>query len=421
MEKRIRSTVISEYLKNIFLPDTTLSGITNSEEAVSNSFLESDIGILLVCCNKNSVERMQKRVTKFGALHVKWVSSGIAALSEIAINRYDLVILEYDLPDMRGIDFCKQLQECKHDIPFLLLISPAGTYILEEVINAYSNVLLQKSSDPIPGNPDLCQKMHQDVTVYGNGKTVQSSADDPEETRKERIREVEMEQRFSVIGEIARMIGHDMRNPLQVITNMEYLAQHRIKQMSDIEYNVLERYGINSLLSTIKNETAYIDKIVSDLQDYARDIRVEKNLLYARQFFLEFQPLFAMNEKITYEVRIPDGLQICADKKLLQRAFSNLITNAIQAMPGEGILKIEAGILDNTTLIQVSDTGDGISEDCQVKIFDPLFTTKAKGTGFGLPVAKRIIEAHHGTIQLKSTARKGTVVSVTLPKDPVEK
>lgn len=421
MENRILSTVISESLKNIFIPDTTQSGITNPEEAVSNPFSESGIRILMVCSNKNSVGRMQKSLTKFGILHVKWVSSGITALSEIAGNRYDLVVSEYDLPDMRGIDLHKQLHECKHDIPFILFISPAVTTILEEVINAYSNVFLQKSSDPIPGDPGLSQKMHQDIHIYGTGDTLQSSAEDPEETMKERTCEFEMDPRFSVIGEIARMIGHDMRNPLQVITNMEYLAQHRIKQMSDLEYNVLERYGINSLLSTIEKETAYIDKIVSDLQDYARDIRVEKKLQYARQFFLEFQPLFKMNEKITCEIQIPDGLQIYADKKLLNRAFSNVITNAIQAMPGEGILKIEASILDDTTLVQISDTGDGISEDCQVKIFDPLFTTKAKGTGFGLPVAKRIIEAHHGTIQLKSTAGKGTIVSITLPKDPGEK
>ena len=99
----------------------------------------------------------------------------------------------------------------------------------------------------------------------------------------------------------------------------------------------------------------------------------------------------------------------------MQRVFSNLITNAVQAMPNGGQLTINASKKGETALIMVEDTGLGISDENLPKLFTPLFTAKAKGQGFGLPVCKRMVAAHDGNITVMSKVGKGSTFTVEIP------
>ena len=110
-----------------------------------------------------------------------------------------------------------------------------------------------------------------------------------------------------------------------------------------------------------------------------------------------------------------DFPKLTLDPILMQRVFSNLITNAVQAMPNGGQLTINASKKGETALIMVEDTGLGIPDENLPKLFTPLFTTKAKGQGFGLPVCKRMVEAHDGTITVKSKVGKGSTFTVEIP------
>jgi signal transduction histidine kinase len=103
------------------------------------------------------------------------------------------------------------------------------------------------------------------------------------------------------------------------------------------------------------------------------------------------------------------------DPELMQRVFTNLIMNAIQAMPTGGELTITASKTVDEILISIRDTGLGIAPEALGQIWHPLFTTKPKGQGFGLPVAERIISAHQGTINVESNIDKGSVFTIHLP------
>jgi signal transduction histidine kinase len=103
------------------------------------------------------------------------------------------------------------------------------------------------------------------------------------------------------------------------------------------------------------------------------------------------------------------------DPTFMRRILTNLVTNAVQAMPDGGILTVKAFKKEDKAIITVENTGEGISEDAKVKIFKPLFTTKAKGQGFGLPVVKRLIEVQSGTISFESQRGKGTIFTIILP------
>jgi signal transduction histidine kinase len=120
-------------------------------------------------------------------------------------------------------------------------------------------------------------------------------------------------------------------------------------------------------------------------------------------------------EKVHVTTDIPDGLSLSLDPQLMQRVFTNLILNAIQAMPEGGALAINATASDKAVLISVEDTGVGIGADIKDKLFSLLFTNKAKGTGLGLAVCKRIVELHDGTITAESNEGCGARFVVKLP------
>jgi signal transduction histidine kinase len=104
-----------------------------------------------------------------------------------------------------------------------------------------------------------------------------------------------------------------------------------------------------------------------------------------------------------------------ADPGLLQIVFLNLMVNSAQAMRGQGRIKVSVEASNGMCRIAVSDNGPGIPSDVREKIFTPFFTTKSRGTGLGLPTAKRLIEAHRGTIDVRCPAEGGTTVIVQLP------
>ena len=159
-----------------------------------------------------------------------------------------------------------------------------------------------------------------------------------------------------------------------------------------------------------------MDKIVSDLQDYARPVKPMPVEIGLHQLINKTLSSLTVPENVKVSIVVEkDFPKLMLDPTLMQRVFSNLITNAVQAMPNGGKLTIRASKKEETTLISIEDTGAGISDENLSKLFTPLFTTKAKGQGFGLPVCKRMVEAHDGNITVESKVGKGSTFTVEIP------
>ncbi|MFH0850479.1 MAG: ATP-binding protein [Candidatus Bathyarchaeota archaeon] len=140
-----------------------------------------------------------------------------------------------------------------------------------------------------------------------------------------------------------------------------------------------------------------MDKIVSDLQDFSKIVTVKPEDMDLEQIAVDVIASIQVPENVDISVSIDMRLHsIHADGGLLRHVFTNLITNAVQAMPDGGFLVVEGSVVNEMAEVVVSDTGEGISEENMSKMFQPLFTTKAKGTGLGLAVCKKIVEAHGG-------------------------
>jgi signal transduction histidine kinase len=225
-----------------------------------------------------------------------------------------------------------------------------------------------------------------------------------EEMARESARKLKDAERLATIGATAGMVGHDIRNPLQAIEGDVYLAKSDLALLPEGE----GKENIKESLANIEKSVGYINKIVQDLQDFARPVKPK-----AQEMNLEELCETLFKDDIPEDVNVccqveKEAKKIIADPAILARILNNLISNAIQAMPQGGNLTIHACQDASDVIITVQDTGVGIAEDVKPKLFMPLFTTKSKGQGFGLPVVKRMTEALNGTVTFESEEGKGT-------------
>jgi signal transduction histidine kinase len=218
--------------------------------------------------------------------------------------------------------------------------------------------------------------------------------------------------RLAAIGQTAGMIGHDIRNPLQAIISELYIAKGAI-----VESRLPEQAVAPALESVnlIEEQTDYITKIVSDLQDYARPLKPELKEVELDKLIASIFQTVRVPTAITLKIGLQGFPKIYTDPTLIRRAITNLVNNAIQAMPEGGILSLTALTAENKVFIEVADTGKGIPEEIRSKLFTPLVTTKAKGQGLGLAVVKRLVEALGGSVNFDTEMGKGTKFTITLP------
>ena len=207
---------------------------------------------------------------------------------------------------------------------------------------------------------------------------------------EERTKQLKNSERLATIGATAGMVGHISRNPLQAITGDLYLTKTELASTPDSE----EKKNALESLDEIEKNIEYINKIVQDLQDYARPLNPQAEEADIEQII---KKLFAKNglpENVKLSVKLEDEVKkIRADSYYITRIMYNLVTNAVQAMPNGGKLTISTYKKAKDIIITVKDTGVGIPKIVQDKMFAPMFTTKSKGQGFGLPVIKRMTEA----------------------------
>ena len=229
---------------------------------------------------------------------------------------------------------------------------------------------------------------------------------------EERTKQLKDSERLAAIGATAGMVGHDIRNPLQAITSDVYLAKTELALTPETE----EKKNAIESLTEIEKNIDYINKIVQDLQDYARPLQpIAKGTdleSLCREVFLKSN--IPNNIKTSCKAE-KEAKQVMADPDLLKRVISNLVLNAVQAMPKGGKLSLYAYRIEGGLVIEVQDTGEGIPDEAKPKLFTPMFTTKSKGQGFGLAVVKRVTESMGGTVTFESEKGKGTTFTVRLP------
>lgn len=227
---------------------------------------------------------------------------------------------------------------------------------------------------------------------------------DLKDTQEELLRS----ERLSTLGQLSGSISHELRNPLGVIDSSAYYLKQRLK---DVDEKVQTHLG--RIRSGVERATGIIESLLS--------------LTRMKAPRLERLDLIALTAKAIRTAKVPvtinvtenfpeQDILIDADREQLRMAFQNIIDNAVQAMDSKGTLTVTVSeITGGRAEVSFADTGSGVTPENLDKVFRPLFSTRARGIGLGLSIAKMIIDKHNGTIEAKSDLGKGTIFIIRLP------
>ena len=219
--------------------------------------------------------------------------------------------------------------------------------------------------------------------------------------------------RLSALGQLSAGMAHEIRNPLGSIKGTAEILQEDFTPQ-DKKYEFLQ---------IMLKEINRLDRILAEFLMFAKPASPERGIVKVNELLASVLSLVgqqASKNNVRIAAELNNDVTVRADEGLLRQAFLNLVLNAIQAMPEGGILRADAAMTDGKAgkrecSITIADSGPGISEENLKRLFNPFFTTKKEGTGLGLVITHRIVEAHGGAISVQSRANEGTIFTIKLP------
>jgi len=206
-------------------------------------------------------------------------------------------------------------------------------------------------------------------------------------------------ERLATVGQLAASIGHELRNPLSTIESSLFLLRQHLGPIA------VENPNVAKHLDRIGGEVTRSNKTIHDLLELARNRPPSRTRVPLRALADSAVSQAALPPGIDVAVVVPAALEASADADQLQQVLVNLLVNASQAMGGSGHVVIEGQRTEDGVKVRVRDDGPGVPAEVRYRIFEALFTTKAKGSGLGLALCRRILGAHGGTIELEPSAR----------------
>jgi two-component system, NtrC family, sensor histidine kinase HydH len=289
-------------------------------------------------------------------------------------------------------------------LPLMLRGVPVGAAVIGDSVNER-----EWTDAEVENATVICGQL---AIALANGRLFHDLKNSYDQLTHAQIELVKRE-RLAALGELSAVVAHEVRNPLGVIYNSMSALKRLLQPVGEPAH----------LFEIIDEEAERIDTIVGDLLEFARP--------HAPELKPESLPLMIAGAVkvllaaragagVTISLDVPPQFQrVAVDERMLRQALLNLLVNAVQAMPRGGEVHIRlAGELRRGqpfVRIDVNDSGPGVPAALSEKVFQPFVTTKATGSGLGLAVVKRIVEAHHGEVELNSEPGKGATFTLWLP------
>jgi len=328
------------------------------------------------------------------------------AFKELDFTRTELQEKEKLLNHLaaESMEKIKELSNINHDLQykvgFLLDLSASLNKKNDELAKSNRDLEQQKSQYN-KMTVELKEKLDR---VLAKEKELSMQRDFLARQVDEKTQDLIKAAKFTVIGELAARLAHDLRNPLSIVKNTMDIMRVKPNMRIDERLQHFTRFD-----RAVQRMTHQIDDVL--------------NFVKRSDLTLQVASILTILDSAIVGVMIPPGvniskpafdIQVNCDSRKLEAVFSNLIINSIQAMEDKGEIKIRMIDLGSSIQLEFEDTGLGIPADVLPKIFDPLFTTKQTGTGLGLSICKSIVEQHGGTISVRSNP---TVFTVRMPKN----
>jgi two-component system, sensor histidine kinase and response regulator len=345
--------------------------------------------ILIVDDAEDTVELLRKRFRAEG-YDTSEAYNGEEALNTVPEYAPDLIVLDVMMPKIDGYEVCQRLKadEKTKYIPVLMLTAKGEVEHKVKGLNIGADDYMAKPFD----YKELSARVRSLLSIKA--------------THEKKVEE----EKSGALEQMMEQVAHEIRNPLTSVggfarkvfnklpeddPNRKYM-QYIIEDVAVLESMIKQLIELKSMTISMKEPTAMNEVVKESLNIFEQD--------------------FAQ-KAIQVETELEEGLpMITADKKLLKRAFCNLIKNAVEAMEsGTKTLKVTSRVNGDNLELLFSDSGKGISKEKIKNIFDPLVTSKVYGPGLGLTFALKIIQDHKGTISVESEEGKGTTFTVQFP------
>lgn len=274
---------------------------------------------------------------------------------------------------------------------------------LAQTFLAMSESLKEKTGELIHAKQEL-EKFTKFLEKRVEARTRELKAAQDELIKKERL---------AAIGQMASVVGHEIRNPLAVINNSIYFIKTKLGGAPAGTDPKIEKH-----IKIIESEIKQANGIINEILTYSRTRELKPERVFLNVWLEELLSVYPFPGHIALDKRLdPANPPVDIDTVEMQQAIRNLMNNGIEVMPQKGTVSIHTrlGADRKSVTIFIGDTGPGIPPDVLDKIFAPFFTTKARGTGLGLAVVRKVLDRHGGGVDVESVVGQGTVFKLTLP------
>ena len=349
---------------------------------------------------------------------VAWVSTYEMALEAIGQEAYDVYLFDYRLGERNGLELLQESIVKDISAPVILLTAQGDHDVDKAALELGASDYLDKhtiSTELLDRSIRYSlERKRVEKILKRYSETLEEMVEERARDLKEAQEKLVQKEKLAVLGQLGGGVGHELRNPLGAIKNAAYFLNLAL------EYPEPE---VKETLEIIEREVSTSEKIINNLLDFAHQAPPVSRRVDLKDIIQGVLSRTVVPEDVEVVEQVDDTLpKIVADPDQLAQVFENLTINAFQAMSPPtrekkgGRLIISAGARRPGHIsISFADTGVGIPEDERVKVFEPLFTTKAKGIGLGLALGRNLIEGHGGTIEVESKEGKGSTFTVVLP------
>jgi two-component system sensor histidine kinase HydH len=250
-----------------------------------------------------------------------------------------------------------------------------------------------------------------EIALYNALAAIMGTMRDRELKKQERLLDNE---NLAAMGRALSAVAHDMKTPLIAIGGFSRLVQRHVSKCS-----CQEDVDCHKKLNIVLGETQRLETLVEDMLDFSRPLELHPSDEDIRPIIIEciaIAEVVAKEKKVNIQSQLPKNERpLILDPMRMKQVLINLLVNAVHASPEHEVVTVKCYESRMKVLIDVIDKGCGIPPDKREKIFHPFFTTKREGTGLGLPIAKKIIEAHRGNIQVVDNPEQGLTFRIVLP------
>lgn len=342
--------------------------------------------------------------------------SVLRGLDLLAKHHPDVVIMDIRMPGMTGIEGLREIRKLDADISVIMLTGFGALETAQEALRLGASDYLKKPFD----TKEIMEVVRQNIRRTAHQRRRSTMEGQLQELNQRLETVVARKDRMSSLGEASAELVHDLRNPLTVVHGYVQILGEELSQ-GQASHRSADG-GAQDYLGAIEKGVRRCRELIDAWQDLGRKTvhdLVPINLIHVLTEIVDSQRLLAESNRGALELRVEvPSCQILGDSTQLSRALQNIIGNASDALQeAGGSVQVTLRAAGEDALISVRDDGVGISEENLARLFQPYFTTKARGrgTGLGLFITRKIIEDHHGQIEIRSRPGEGTTVEIRIP------